>query len=144
MRFPVPQYIDIEDKIGPLTFKQYLYIGGSLGLSFILFYFIPYKIVSFLLIIPVATLGGLLAFYKHNNRPFIFLLESFLYYLITTKLYIWRKLPADNTKSSTKTPSPSETPSTLNVPTVGKGKIHRLAVGLDMKEHEDNKLSDRL
>ncbi len=33
MRFEVPQFIDVEDKIfGPFTFKQFLYLAGGAGL----------------------------------------------------------------------------------------------------------------
>ncbi|TSC61742.1 MAG: SsrA-binding protein, partial [Parcubacteria group bacterium Athens0416_74] len=32
MQFQVPQFIEVEDKIvGPLTFKQFVFIAGGLG-----------------------------------------------------------------------------------------------------------------
>jgi len=35
MRFEVPQFIDVEDKLfGPLTFTQFVYLAGSGGISF--------------------------------------------------------------------------------------------------------------
>ena len=42
MRFQVPQFIEVEDKIfGPLTFKQFVYVTGGVGLAVILFLFLP-------------------------------------------------------------------------------------------------------
>ena len=39
MRFEVPQFVDIEDKIfGPLTFKQFIYIAGGAGVSVVAVY----------------------------------------------------------------------------------------------------------
>ncbi|MFM2424198.1 MAG: hypothetical protein RLZZ70_589, partial [Candidatus Parcubacteria bacterium] len=38
MQFEVPQFIEIEDKIfGPLTWKQFLYVGGGLSMTAVLF-----------------------------------------------------------------------------------------------------------
>jgi hypothetical protein len=42
MRFQVPQFIEVEDKIfGPLTVKQFIYLAGGAGLVFILYHFLP-------------------------------------------------------------------------------------------------------
>ena len=38
MRFEVPQFIDIEDKIiGPLTWRQFIYLGGGVGGAVVIF-----------------------------------------------------------------------------------------------------------
>lgn len=91
MNFQVPQFIEIEDKIfGPLTFKQFIYVVGGVGLAFILYAYLPLYIA----IIPMLAIVGLalmLAFLKYNERPFIQLLESAFYYSLTNKLYIWKK-----------------------------------------------------
>lgn len=91
MNFQVPQFIEIEDKIfGPLSLKQFLYVAGGAGLSFILYVYLPF----YLAILPIAAMVGLtilLAFYKYNERPFISLLESAFRYSLSSKLYIWRK-----------------------------------------------------
>ena len=42
MRYQVPQFIDVEDKIfGPLTLKQFLYVAGGSGFSFIIWSILP-------------------------------------------------------------------------------------------------------
>ena len=75
MRYQVPQFIEIEDKIiGPLTLKQFVYLAGGAGLSYLVYAvtnpYLPIFIVVALML-PVAAFGVALAFYKINNRPFI-------------------------------------------------------------------------
>ena len=90
MRFEVPQFIDIEDKIfGPLTWKQFLYLGGGVGMGVVLFFI--NKIVFLFIGLPLAILAGALAFYPVNNRPFSFFLEAIFNYLKGSKLYLWRQ-----------------------------------------------------
>lgn len=90
MRFEVPQFIEVEDKIvGPLTWKQFIYLGGGIGILVGLYL---YSFLLFALLgIPLATLAGFLAFHKVNNRPFSIFLESALNYFTKTRLYIWQK-----------------------------------------------------
>lgn len=90
MRFEVPQFIDIEDKIfGPLTWRQFLYLGGGVGMGVVLFFM---NKIAFLLIgLPLAILAGALAFYTVNNRPFSFFLESIFNYVRNSKLYLWKQ-----------------------------------------------------
>jgi len=91
MRFQVPQFIDIEDKIfGPLSWRQFLYVGGGVGMAIVMFltvHFIVFVAVG----IPLAILAGALAFYPINNRPFSFFLEAIYNYTTNQRLYIWRK-----------------------------------------------------
>jgi hypothetical protein len=54
MRFEVPQFIEIEAKIvGPLTWKQFVYVAGGVGLLVIL-YLTTNFIVFVLIGIPVG------------------------------------------------------------------------------------------
>ena len=91
MRFEVPQFIEIEDKIfGPFTWKQFIYIGGGSITVAVLFFMTPF--VVFLLVGgPIGLLSFLLAFYPVNHRPFSIFLESMLRYLKNHRLYLWQK-----------------------------------------------------
>ena len=90
MRFQVPQFIDIEDKIfGPFTFKQFIYIAGGAGICFVIYNSLPF-FIAVLLIIPVGVFAGALAFYKVNNQPFINVVESYIGYAFQSKLYFFR------------------------------------------------------
>ena len=91
MRFEVPQFINIEDKLfGPFTFKQSLYLVGGGGIIFIIYKMLP-TFVTFILGVPIAAFSLALVFYKPNKRPFIYMVESFILYTFTQKFYLWRQ-----------------------------------------------------
>jgi len=91
MRFEVPQFIEIEDKIfGPLTWRQFLYLGGGVGMAIVMFFTLP-LIVFIILGLPLAALSGALSFYPVNNRPFSFFLEAIVNYIAGQRLYLWRQ-----------------------------------------------------
>lgn len=91
MRFEVPQFIDIEDKIfGPLTFKQFIYVAGGVGLCYALYKLLPIYF-AIPLMLAVAVLAWALAFYKLNNQPFINIGQAFVIYLFNGRKYVWRK-----------------------------------------------------
>lgn len=91
MRFEVPQFIEIEDKIfGPFTWKQFVYLAGGVGLAVVLLLTAPF-IVFVLIGVPIGALAVLLAFYPVNNRPFSTFLESMVYFYKNSRVYHWRK-----------------------------------------------------
>ncbi len=92
MRFEVPQFIDIEDKIfGPFTWKQFVYLLGGAGACFILFVTLPF-VLFVVAAAPIIALSAGLAFYQVNNRPFVVLLEAFFSYFTGARLYLWQKV----------------------------------------------------
>lgn len=91
MRFEVPQFIEIEDKIfGPLTWRQFIYLGGGAGFGVIAFFWLPF-LLFVLIAVPIGALSAALAFYPINNRPFSIFLESVYNYYTNSKLYLWKK-----------------------------------------------------
>lgn len=91
MRFEVPQFIEIEDKIfGPFTWKQFVYLLGGAGAVFLLFITLPF-ILFLVAAAPVIALVCGLAFYQVNNRPFVVILEAFVGYFTGARLYLWQK-----------------------------------------------------
>jgi hypothetical protein len=91
MRFEVPQFIEIEDKIfGPFTWKQFVYLAGGIGLAAVIFFAAPF-IVFILIGVPLGGLAVLLAFYPVNNRPFSSFLEAIVFYYNNSRVYHWRK-----------------------------------------------------
>ena len=94
MRYQVPQFIEVEDKIfGPLTIKQFVYVAGGAGLSYIIYNYVSKLsfILAIVLVAPIIAFALALAFYKVNNRAFINVVESAFKYLLSNKLYIWKK-----------------------------------------------------
>ena len=131
MRFTVPQFIEVEDKIfGPLSFRQFTYIAGGVGFVVIIYTYFGF-VIAILLGLPFFAFGFLLAFYKVNNRPFISLLQAALYYVVNKKLYLWKQLPKQKKKVQKK-----EAPQVAQdyVPNSSKNKLKDLAWSLDIKE----------
>ena len=91
MRFTVPQFIEHEAKIvGPLTFKQFIFIGMAGAVGFILYFTVPF----YIFLIACLILGGgavALAFLKIGGRDLPTVLGNSLKFLISPKMYIWRK-----------------------------------------------------
>lgn len=129
MRFQVPQFTDVEDKIiGPLTLKQFIYLAGSAGICVVLFTLLP-RFLAIIASLPIALFGVALAFYKVNSQPFIKVVESFLKYTITSKLYIWRN---DEKKVDPKMSAPV-LPGM--VPKLSQSKLKDLAWSLNVKHN---------
>jgi len=135
MRFQVPQFIEVEDKIiGPLTLKQFIYLAGGAGISFILWQALPLPL-AVLFIAPIAGLSLALAFYKVNERPFIRVLESGFRYVASNKLYLWRKKPSVGKAREGKAAAGKEkkTPE-IFVPRLSESKLKDIAWELDVQE----------
>lgn len=104
MRFEVPQFIEIEDKIiGPLTWKQFIYVAGGSGLCIIFFLSTPF-IIAVILSIPIVALAGALAFHRVNNRPFSIFLESVFHFFAHSRLYLWRREEVQSIIEKTEVP----------------------------------------
>ena len=132
MNFQVPQFIEVEDKIfGPLTFKQFIYLAGGAGAIFIIYTILPSLWLGIWFIVPVALLALALAFYKVNNRSFIFVLEASFRYLLSAKLYLWKR--QDTT--ATATPIVLGAERAVEIPKLSPSKLHDLAWSLDVKEN---------
>lgn len=90
MEYQVPQFIEVENKIiGPLTFRQFVYLAGAGGLVIVFFSYFPF-VAALLLSVPAVALGGALAFYKVNGKPFISILEAGFNFYSGSKLFLWR------------------------------------------------------
>lgn len=131
MRYQVPQFIEIEDKvIGPFTVKQFIYVVGGAGLSFVLYTFLP-TYLAFPLIGFVALLSAALAFYKVNNKPFIDFLESAFLYYTKDNLYIWKK----EDKPIESTTTVKKDARQVFVPRLADSKLKDLTWSLDINEN---------
>lgn len=136
MRFQVPQFIDVEDKIfGPLTLKQFIYLAGGGGLSFLLYVLLNSLVYSAVPIILVMAFSAALAFYKVNNKPFINVMESAFKYYVGSKLYIWKKEEAKQKPDSAQSAaSEAKSYASVMVPKISDSKLKDLTWSLDIKE----------
>lgn len=128
MQFQVPQFIDIEDKIfGPFTFKQFIYLAGGAGIAFVIYKILP-LFLAILIDIPIIAFSLALAFYRINNKPFIFTVEAYINYFFQTKLYIWKKEKPQSKKDS----SAVSTSASLPIPKLSDSKLKDLSWSLDV------------
>ncbi|MFC1756793.1 PrgI family protein [Patescibacteria group bacterium] len=133
MRFQVPQFIEVEDKIfGPLTLKQFLYLVGGGAAIFLLYVALPF-LLFILFAIPVAILAVALAFYKINNKPLIKVMESAFTYFTSAKIYTWKKNEKKQKKMEKQIKSNVQI-SSIPAPTLTKNKLDDLAWSLDIKK----------
>ncbi len=125
MQFKVPQFIDIEDKVvGNLSFKQFAYLAGGAGLSYISIKVLP----AFLALIITPALAGLalaLTFVKINEKPFSHALESFIRYYSKSRLYLWKKQEPKIVKQNKIEQSPLRA-------TLSESKLKTLSWSLDV------------
>ncbi len=99
MQFQVPQFIETEDHIvGPLSLRQFFYISGAVGISFMLYF----MVASWLwFALSVIILGGAIAisFVKINGRPLVRVLSSALNYYWKPQRYVWLSDKTNSPKS---------------------------------------------
>lgn len=132
-QYQVPQFITIEDKvIGPLTLKQFAFLGAGGVLIFVL-----HSLLVPLLFYPVAgVVGGLaaaLAFLKINQQPFpTFLRRAFLFF-VRPRLYLWKKETLPPTGAATASDPTKKEVTVSAIPKMSASKLSDLAWSLDIQ-----------
>ena len=133
MQFQIPQFIEVEDKIfGPLTFRQFVYIVGGAGCSYLLLRVLP-MFVALPIVAAILGLAAALAFFQYNGRPFILALEHGFSYMFHTKLYLWNNERKRRRANAVKT-EVSQEKAQIYIPNLSDSKLHELAWSLDIKE----------
>jgi hypothetical protein len=147
MEYQVPQFIEVEDKlIGPLTFKQFVYIAGGAGLCVVFFVYLP-LLLSLLFSGLIAALAAALAFYKVNGKSFVEMLEAGFTYYTGAKFFLWQhKVPTakEQTSAAAAAAAAEEAARPIRgTPKLTSRKLSELAWSLDMKrpvtDDEDDK-----
>lgn len=89
--FQIPQFIETEDKIvGPLTLRQFLYLAGAGGVSFLLFFIFQFWL-WLMVTIFVGVLAAAAAFIKYNGQPLPRVAFSAFLFLWRPRLYLWQR-----------------------------------------------------
>ena len=89
--FQVPQFIEQKTKIvGPLTLKQFLYIGGAAAISLISYYTFTY-FLWVIISLMVGAIAIVFAFVKINGREFSHVVTAGLGYVWKPKTYTWKR-----------------------------------------------------
>lgn len=88
--YKVPQDVEAEDKlVGPLSFRQFVYAGislGSIAVAFFMFQVFPLLVV---IPLPPAILFGILALPLRKDQPMETYLLAILRFYLKPKLRIW-------------------------------------------------------
>jgi len=132
MRFSVPQFIDVEDKIfGPLTLRQGIYLIGAAGAVYLMYSLLG-PLGAFFIGVPLFILAVALAFVKINNRPFVEVASAAFFYTLKKKLYLWKKTPKKVRPTQT---VPTQSQTIQPVPTqLTQSRLRSLAFSLDTEE----------
>ncbi|MBI2506915.1 MAG: PrgI family protein, partial [Candidatus Colwellbacteria bacterium] len=94
-QFQVPQFIETEDKvIGPLTWRQFAYIGGAGAISVLLFLLLT-PLLWFLLTLIVGGIAVALAIVPVNGRPMIVFLRALFDNIWKPKIYVFQPRTAE-------------------------------------------------
>lgn len=129
MKYTVPQFIDVEDKIiGPLTTRQFLILLLTAGLMFL-----DFKLFDFGLFlataIPTFALGGTFAFFRVNGQPFHFFLLNMVQTLKRPALRVWDKEYSDEElRFIIKTPPPPPPPKRIRKEALATTKLTELSL----------------
>ncbi|MEK7608374.1 MAG: PrgI family protein [Patescibacteria group bacterium] len=101
MQFRVPQFLETEDKIvGPLTLRQFLYIGAAFVVISILYALVAmwlWAIISLFIVI----LAGALAFGKVNGQPMSKIILAGARFYWKPQTYVWQE-PGQEISAATK------------------------------------------
>lgn len=131
MRFQVPQFIDIEDKIfGPFTFKQFVYLAGGAGSAYAIWKLLPTLIAVFL-VIPILGIALALTFYKVNGKPFIEVMQAYVAYSLKSKLFIWKQRKIEKKKRMA-LPEKVKVHPLSNIPRLTESRLSDISWSLDV------------
>lgn len=91
MRYQVPQFIDIKDRvIGPLTLKQFFYYM-VVGILLVPVYLLADVGLFITIAIPMLGVAALFAHVRWQGQSFISLLSHGLQYFTGKRMYVWRR-----------------------------------------------------
>ncbi|MCD6550117.1 PrgI family protein [bacterium] len=91
MEFTVPKFIEHESKvIWFLSFRQFLILAAAGLICLAAFYKTPFWLF---LIISTFVGGGavFITFFKIHGRPPLVILKDFLLFMISPKVYMWKR-----------------------------------------------------
>ncbi len=96
MQYPVPQFIERESRIvGPLSFKQAIFLGVAGGLSLVVWLLLP-TAVAMVLICLIAAAAVALSFWKPHGRPLAEVIVSAFRHFISARQYLWQRQSAED------------------------------------------------
>ncbi len=93
MNFTIPQFIEMESKIvGPLTFKQFVFVGIGVTISFLIYFTVGKASMpmALALIIIVGGIAGALAFIKIDGVDIVKVLQHYAAFAMAPRIFLWQ------------------------------------------------------
>jgi hypothetical protein len=91
MQFKIPQFLERQPLIlGPLAFKQSIYFGVAILVSFYLYSVAPF-FIFLMFSVPLITLAFCLSFIKIEGIPFPEVIVQSFGFVFSPKVYLWEK-----------------------------------------------------
>ena len=132
-QYTVPQNVEAEDHIlGPLTFRQFIYMMIGLGWVIITFALFRKLIAAFIVIgVPPTILFMLLAFFRRDGQDFEHLLVAVVGFFAAPRQRLWIKEETIETFHITPTAKQAEI--TQRNPQLVISELEKLAVLIDSR-----------
>ncbi|MBU6447703.1 hypothetical protein KGQ24_02600 [Patescibacteria group bacterium] len=148
MQFPVPQFLDVEDKIfGPFSLRQFifLFVGGIIDAM--LFKMFGFGLVFIVIGLPIIGLAAGISFATFNGKKLYMQIPVLINYLSAPKILMFHKTasvdnldvkPITVERYKELTAKPEE--KTEESP---ESKLKRLSRMLDQKREEEYEILNR-
>lgn len=132
-QYTVPQNVEAEDHIlGPLTFRQFIYMMIGLGWVIITFALFRKLIAGFIVIgVPPAILFLLLAFFRRDGQDFEHLLVAVVGFFAAPRKRLWVK--EETIETFHITPTEKKTEITQRNPQLVISELEKLATLIDSR-----------
>jgi ABC-type glycerol-3-phosphate transport system permease component len=92
MNFVLPQFIDMEARIvGPLTLKQFAFVGGGGALSFVIYFSLGKTSLPFAIAL-IAIIMGIscaLAFVKMDGISLPLVMRHWANFMMSPQIFLW-------------------------------------------------------
>ena len=138
MNFVLPQFIEMEAKIvGPMTLRQFMYVAGGAGLSFMIYFSNPLGVtISVVLIILIMSASLALGFVKIDGIALPTMMINALRFAMSSKIFLWKNATING---GTVIPIQGEVsiqkaPTSKKIQMVKKGAISQTQKILDTKK----------
>jgi hypothetical protein len=142
MQIPVPQFLDVEDKIiGPFSLKQFGFIFAGALIILGIFKIFSTGFIFYILSLPVAAIALIFAFAKFNGRKLYNVIPLFIKFLFGDHQYVFQQkkysgneiLISPITVESLKASTPKE----VSIAEPVQSKLRKLSLLLDQKNNEE-------
>lgn len=91
MRYQVPQFVDVEDKIiGPFTLKQFI-IYMTAGMLLVPIYLVTDLSLFIALALPLIGIAAAFAHVKINGKSLFITIVNALNFFTKNQVYVWRR-----------------------------------------------------